>query len=320
MRVAIVLTLAIVGAVHGLSTESGPTDEPSTNYLELDYSSEESSRTGLEDNEISTVTVGMMIKQDNDKTSEPPERYLHQIKTLRQQLIIAKWESNEKLNACRLEVEAAKKDAEQATKNLQQLLQATPMKSDVQEQGQLGKNNDAVPQLIIKARIQMNGTEIVIDYNSAIQVVSCPDNFVSINGGCYHFNSYDLKDWNEALRKCQALESRSSLVTIESRSEWDSIRSYLTENNLDTKNWWIGGSDQQVEGIWKWAATNQPIGYGDWCRDEPNNHNGIEDCAMIAGPAEGFNRDNRLCWNDFPCKWSKRLQLPVHFICEIKNN
>lgn len=47
--------------------------------------------------------------------------------------------------------------------------------------------------------------------------------------------------------------------------------------------WWIGLTDETVEGEWVWYPTNQAPEYDDWVPGEPNSNGGSldEDCASM---------------------------------------
>ncbi|KAL4216424.1 mannose binding [Mactra antiquata] len=71
-------------------------------------------------------------------------------------------------------------------------------------------------------------------------------------------------------------------------------------------NFWIGLSDREREGVWKWMTSHTPLsgGFRDWARGEPNSLYGDEDCASIY--IENYSH-----WVDAPCDAAK-----FHYICE----
>jgi len=60
---------------------------------------------------------------------------------------------------------------------------------------------------------------------------------------------------------------------------------------------WIGGSDEETDGIWKWKTgpeTGTVFTYTHWNTGEPNNYGGNEDYAHITAPGVGIAGS----WND----------------------
>eukprot|EP01084_Bolivina_argentea_P023253 43366_1 len=77
----------------------------------------------------------------------------------------------------------------------------------------------------------------------------------------------------------------------------------IETSNLCKGQCWIGLSDTDQEGTFKWID-GSPFSYSDWDPNEPNNHGGNEDCADI-------NLSHH--WNDVPCT------LSLNFLCNIQN-
>uniref|UniRef100_A0A9J7WZK1 Si:dkey-181c13.1 n=1 Tax=Cyprinus carpio carpio TaxID=630221 RepID=A0A9J7WZK1_CYPCA len=93
--------------------------------------------------------------------------------------------------------------------------------------------------------------------------------FVFTDGWIYHEFSYyyissEKKNWTESRK-------RGADLLIVNNNE---------EQNISGKNVvWIGLTDSDVEGRWKWV-NGSTLTYGFWASGRPNNYNGNEDCAL----------------------------------------
>ena len=76
-----------------------------------------------------------------------------------------------------------------------------------------------------------------------------------------------------------------------------------------TDDYWIGGTDEVLEGVWVWAATGKALSYTHWAPHQPRGPStGIaENCI------EMVQWDNHVGqWNDDDCTDRE------HFICEME--
>jgi hypothetical protein len=99
--------------------------------------------------------------------------------------------------------------------------------------------------------------------------------------------------WEQA--KADAEAKGGHLATITSEGEWSLINSILG-SEINGKNLWLGGTDSETEGMWKWI-TGESWTYSRWKPSEPNN--------SFAGNPESFvqiygSEDDQLRWNDLP--------------------
>ncbi|HBF5866225.1 TPA: DUF5011 domain-containing protein [Clostridioides difficile] len=107
------------------------------------------------------------------------------------------------------------------------------------------------------------------------------------NGNYYQFVAAKRISWKNAKLEAEKMEYRGlkgHLVTITSKDELDIF------NSLTTKTVWLGGTDEEKEGTWKWI-TGEPFEYTNWCPGEPNNFGGVEDYMYSIKNSNGF-------WND----------------------
>ncbi|XP_065811165.1 CD209 antigen-like protein E [Labrus bergylta] len=133
-----------------------------------------------------------------------------------------------------------------------------------------------------------------------LQKKTCSEGWKSFSRSCYLF-SKQTKTWEESKQDCRY--RRADLVIVDSLEEQE----FLTVNlKRDT---WIGLSDRDNEGIWKWID-GTPLTQAYWKIGEPNNagNHGIgENCVHLIPDTE--TEEN---WNDLKCDASKQ------WICEEK--
>lgn len=75
----------------------------------------------------------------------------------------------------------------------------------------------------------------------------------------------ELRSWDDAKSYCESLGGH--LVTVTSAEEDAAVYSYLIRNG--GKNCYLGASDTQTEGVWKWV-TGERWNYANWSPAEPN--------------------------------------------------
>ncbi|XP_062610565.1 perlucin-like protein [Saccostrea cucullata] len=92
------------------------------------------------------------------------------------------------------------------------------------------------------------------------------------------------------------------LVEMESSSENNFVR--MLAQNL-TESVWLGATDREVEGQWRWADNNSLLTFSDWdvLHNQPNNYNN-QDCLSLYLPYG-------LTWCDESCD-----NRDYQYICE----
>ncbi|XP_071148863.1 perlucin-like [Mytilus edulis] len=125
--------------------------------------------------------------------------------------------------------------------------------------------------------------------------LACPNGWLKNGNKCYYFSD-ELNTWTDAKSACEAEEGM--LVEVDSKCENEFVKKSANESG-----YWLGGTDEQEEGVWVWSHSQNFITYTDWKAGEPNNARGNEHC-LILWESSGY------AWNDSPCK-----QL-MPFICE----
>ena len=107
--------------------------------------------------------------------------------------------------------------------------------------------------------------------------------------------------WYEARDYCKTLKyehlNNAHLVEIYDLTKQTFLKEKILEINSKTISWWIGLTDNEIEGVWKWAASGNIAKYISWGPGEPNNGgNGgqQQNCAAIKSGID-------YKWDDFWC-------------------
>jgi hypothetical protein len=108
--------------------------------------------------------------------------------------------------------------------------------------------------------------------------------------------------WSDAVAACENLGG--SLATIHSRERNNEVKMLINGNT------WVGGSDTEVEGEFRWSddsLVEQKGSFVNWAPGEPNNDmyqdgGGLEDCIEMRSDGS---------WNDMQCV------VPLPYVCEF---
>ncbi|KAK3551586.1 hypothetical protein QTP70_019776 [Hemibagrus guttatus] len=127
------------------------------------------------------------------------------------------------------------------------------------------------------------------------QCMPCPDGWRHIKDKCYFFSN-DKLDWIRSKQSCASMDSQLTILhTYEQHLALEKIARSLSGFDY---YYWIGLSDIDEEGVWKWVD-NTPVNktyWNEWDK-EPNNHQsgGLhgEDCAVLNSHSKS--------WYDVPC-------------------
>ncbi|XP_072567956.1 uncharacterized protein [Paramormyrops kingsleyae] len=125
----------------------------------------------------------------------------------------------------------------------------------------------------------------------------CPLGWRRFKCSCYYIST-EKKTWNDSRQAC--MQSGTDLAIISSREEQDFMNSIPGD-------FWIGLSDREREGTWKWVdGTTIPVDEGYWLSSvkQPDDYNGNEDC--VHQRTRNFDPG----WNDLPCSYT------LNWMCE----
>ncbi|XP_067249208.1 CD209 antigen-like protein C isoform X2 [Chanodichthys erythropterus] len=114
------------------------------------------------------------------------------------------------------------------------------------------------------------------------------DFFKENNGWIYNHSSFyyissEKKSWNESRSYCT--ERGADLIIINNKEEQDFVEKNIDHGSLV----WIGLTDIDEEGSWKWVDGSTPT-FRFWWSTEPNGKR-EENCALV----------HTSIWADYPC-------------------
>ena len=114
-------------------------------------------------------------------------------------------------------------------------------------------------------------------------------------------------NWTDAEDFCRTKSAHLASVTSSAENE------YILEgrSNGGIYHLWIGGSDLEEEGVWKWADCS-PWNFTYWRSGEPNNFHGAQDCI-------NYHPEDRK-WDDYQCNSKARFVCRQRKICHSNSN
>ncbi|KAL4238852.1 C-type lectin domain 4 member E [Mactra antiquata] len=123
---------------------------------------------------------------------------------------------------------------------------------------------------------------------TAEAATTCPDQWIAYQGSCYRFVHQNLTFY-DAESYCRQHHGR--LVHLETARENGFVKE--TISHMKEKEWWIGLTDDDIEGQWAWYGSDESPLFTDWSSGQPNG--GDEDCAQF------FYLNDAWEWHDFRC-------------------
>jgi len=154
-----------------------------------------------------------------------------------------------------------------------------------------------------KAGRQEAGIEVVSGNNRCANS-GCGNDWEPYDDHCYYWSN-NTKTWDEAEAFCQ--EENGHLASITSNA----INQYVVEgmNSRGLRNTWMGGTDIDEEGTWKWRD-GSPFIFTFWHSGEPNNQGGNQHCLNQwkhpLSIGQGIKWDDQRCSDSLTFLCSKK--------------
>ncbi|KAG0711818.1 Sortilin-related receptor [Chionoecetes opilio] len=101
-------------------------------------------------------------------------------------------------------------------------------------------------------------TTYLPSYTTSPPWYKCDAAFDFIYDRCVFVDPFTLTSWDEARYLCQKFNG--DLVVIDDFMFYSRLLHYIHSRGLDTKNYWVGATDQQ-EGVWRWVDST-PVHVG----------------------------------------------------------
>jgi hypothetical protein len=104
-------------------------------------------------------------------------------------------------------------------------------------------------------------------------------------------------NWEMAQRRCNVLGGR--LATVPDKATWQFIQPLTKRLRV-----WLGASDGQSEGLWKWEDGSE-MTFTAWHRRQPDNGWGVQHylCTVNGGWDDVAKKDKL---TGFVCEWNPR--------------
>ncbi|KAL4231645.1 hypothetical protein ACF0H5_009224 [Mactra antiquata] len=132
-----------------------------------------------------------------------------------------------------------------------------------------------------------------------VPLMKCLMNGVRFENSCYLVSSIKAT-WQQAVDACFKMGAHLAEVNSAAENE------FLAKVNIDViGTMWLGGSDMDMEGVWKWHTSRQYFTFKKWRYTEPNGGR-KENCLHFYGHQRALGE-----WNDIPCDHS------LQYVCEF---
>ncbi|KAL5005643.1 hypothetical protein ScPMuIL_016801 [Solemya velum] len=135
----------------------------------------------------------------------------------------------------------------------------------------------------------------------------CPIGWLFRACSCYKFSSHSA-NWYDAKMVC--FNAGGYLMEIHSAEENSVVEEEFRTSVSQMHDFWIGGTDAYVEGVWKWSYSGTDVLSSNWYPGQPDNFFN-EDCLALPWGSRGDVKwEDRSCYNTLFFICQRSILLP----------
>ena len=119
-------------------------------------------------------------------------------------------------------------------------------------------------------------------------IIGWPQGWIDARGvnlGFLYFNNYQTMSWHEAKNYCETLKyghlHQAHLIEIYDSTQQNFLKGRLLEISQNSETWWIGLTDSENEGTWKWAHSGIIATYTSWTSGQPDDADYSQDFGCL---------------------------------------
>ena len=147
--------------------------------------------------------------------------------------------------------------------------------------------------------------------------------FVDSGDGVWYHYSQQASTWDQAVQKCQLLESDSTIASILNEQEQTTLSRYLVQQNMPVDYLWVGGFSwgSHKQG-WYWFGGDDSIlsmgptgsNYTAWKNDSPIS---VYDCVNL-DKKSSFRWGNSFCQKNTEVFNSTDTFETIGYVCQVR--
>ncbi|XP_030843987.1 uncharacterized protein LOC105438950 [Strongylocentrotus purpuratus] len=142
---------------------------------------------------------------------------------------------------------------------------------------------------------------IIIAAIVSLQGVTSQSEWHRLDDAVYLVDSITRLDYDQAQALCQGYGA--NLARVDSDEIQAFLTSFITPPLRDTRCFWIGCNDREVEGQFRWLDST-PVIYDGWAQGQPDNRGRDQNCACLWSSR---SNDKHGQWDDDRCTVDRNM-------------